>query len=178
MDVALKSPATSFFQLNKTPGTWSFVRSPCPRFAVPSTRFTPMAAISTTQTVGLSETFTRLKKQGKVSKRFTFWFLYYIWISFSFLFRGLLSISIGLLVFFIYLFDIYSSPGWCFGCFDIGQPAHGLVFGIILLKFACHLIRCHFLSRLGNQELMILRSHWGKGGRWSWLLYVLVLLLS
>ncbi|KAF5459320.1 hypothetical protein F2P56_023276 [Juglans regia] len=67
MDVALKSPATSFFQLNKKPDTRSFIRFPCHRLAVPITRFIPMAAVSTTQTVGLSETFTRLKKQGKVA---------------------------------------------------------------------------------------------------------------
>jgi hypothetical protein len=30
-------------------------------------RFTPMAAIKTMETIGLSETFSKLKKQGKVS---------------------------------------------------------------------------------------------------------------
>lgn len=68
MAIAFKSPTTSFFQLKKNnPETHSFLRFSTQRFATPARRFTPMAAISTVPTVGLSETFTRLKKQGKVS---------------------------------------------------------------------------------------------------------------
>ena len=68
MAIAFKSPTTSFFQLKKNiPETHSFLRFSSQRFATPARRFTPMAAISTVPTVGLSETFTRLKKQGKVS---------------------------------------------------------------------------------------------------------------
>ncbi|XP_018825358.2 tryptophan synthase alpha chain-like isoform X1 [Juglans regia] len=37
------------------------------RLAIPSRRFTPLAAVNTTQTVRLSETFIRLKKQRKVA---------------------------------------------------------------------------------------------------------------
>ncbi|XP_030948798.1 tryptophan synthase alpha chain [Quercus lobata] len=68
MAIAFKSPTTSFFQLKKNnPETHSFLRFSSQRFATPARRFTPMAAISTVPTVGLSETFTRLKKQGKVA---------------------------------------------------------------------------------------------------------------
>lgn len=68
MAIAFKSPTTSFFQLKKNNlETYSFLRFSSQRFATPARRFTPMAAISTVPTVGLSETFTRLKKQGKVA---------------------------------------------------------------------------------------------------------------
>ncbi|GMY16756.1 tryptophan synthase alpha chain [Fagus crenata] len=68
MAIAFKSPTTSFFQLKKNnPETNSFLRFSSHRFATPVRRFTPMAALSTVPTVGISETFTRLKKQGKVA---------------------------------------------------------------------------------------------------------------
>lgn len=68
MAIAFKSPTPSFFQLKKKNlETHSFLRFSSQRFATPARRFTPMAAISTVPTVGLSETFTRLKKQGKVA---------------------------------------------------------------------------------------------------------------
>ncbi|KAK7824302.1 tryptophan synthase alpha chain [Quercus suber] len=68
MAIAFKSPTTSFFELKKNNlETHSFLRFSSQRFATPARRFTPMAAISTVPTVGLSETFTRLKKQGKVA---------------------------------------------------------------------------------------------------------------
>ena len=70
MAIAFKSPTTSFFQLKKNnPETNSFLRFSSHRFVTPVRRFTPMAALSTVPTVGISETFTRLKKQGKVSNQ-------------------------------------------------------------------------------------------------------------
>jgi hypothetical protein len=74
MAIAFKSPAPIFFQLKNTEAH-SFLRFPSQRLAVPVGRFTPMAALSTAPTVGLSETFTRLKNQGKVSKPFHFDFI-------------------------------------------------------------------------------------------------------
>ncbi|KAB1208841.1 Tryptophan synthase alpha chain [Morella rubra] len=67
MAIACRSPQTSFFQLKKSPETRSLLRFSSRRLGVPNTRFTTMAALSINPTVGLSETFTRLKKQGKVA---------------------------------------------------------------------------------------------------------------
>ena len=91
MAIAFKPP-TPTFQLKDNTAAHSFLRFPSQRLAVPVRRFTPMAALSTAPTVGLSETFTRLKNQGKVRKpfqfylistSFTFCFVYYVPISFS-----------------------------------------------------------------------------------------------
>lgn len=119
MAIAFKSPTTSFFQLKKNnPETHSFLRFSSQRFATPARRFTPMAAISTVPTVGLSETFTRLKKQGKVSifslcSHFLFSLLCFnyilpkkSWVLLCF------NWSVGM-CFIIYIFF----PGLCLGCF-------------------------------------------------------------
>ncbi|XP_059432395.1 tryptophan synthase alpha chain [Corylus avellana] len=66
MAIAFKSPTPTFL-LKKNTEAHSFLRFPSQRLAVPVRRFTPMAALSTAPTVGLSETFTRLKNQGKVA---------------------------------------------------------------------------------------------------------------
>ena len=68
MATALK--ATCFLQLQKKPQDNLLSRPSNPgRITIPArTAFKPpMATLSTVPTVGLSETFTRLRKQGKVS---------------------------------------------------------------------------------------------------------------
>lgn len=119
MAIAFKSPTTSFFQLKKNnPETHSFLRFSTQRFATPARRFTPMAAISTVPTVGLSETFTRLKKQGKVSFfSLCFHFLFSLlcfnyvlpkksWVLLCF------NRSIGICL----ILSSFFFPGLCFGC--------------------------------------------------------------
>lgn len=107
MAIAFKSPTTSFFQLKKNnPETHSFLRFSSQRFATPARRFTPMAAISTVPTVGLSETFTRLKKQGKVSIfSLCFHFLFSL-VCFNYILpkknHGFFSVSIGVLVYVLF----------------------------------------------------------------------------
>ncbi|KAI4301174.1 hypothetical protein L6164_034480 [Bauhinia variegata] len=64
MAIALKS--ASFFQLKKPEINFQ-VRVPSRKPIISVRRCAPMAAISTAPTVGLSETFTRLKKDGKVA---------------------------------------------------------------------------------------------------------------
>ncbi|KAF7119486.1 hypothetical protein RHSIM_Rhsim13G0030700 [Rhododendron simsii] len=71
MAIALK--ANSFLQLKNTSNSHHnrllIQPSNTPRFAIPTRKFkTPMAVLSvSTPTVGLSETFTRLRNQGKVA---------------------------------------------------------------------------------------------------------------
>ncbi|KAI4349456.1 hypothetical protein L6164_010042 [Bauhinia variegata] len=64
MAIALKS--ASFFQLKKTDINFQ-VRVPYGKPIISVRKCAPMAAICTSPTVGLSETFTRLKKEGKVA---------------------------------------------------------------------------------------------------------------
>jgi hypothetical protein len=66
MAIAFKS--SCFLQLNK-PQTRFAVSFSCNKPVTISfkRRFTPVAVIKTMETIGLSETFSRLKKQGKVS---------------------------------------------------------------------------------------------------------------
>ncbi|MED6192578.1 cTPxI [Stylosanthes scabra] len=64
MAIALKS--TCFLQLKKPEVSFQGFL-PSKRAIVSVKRYTPVAAIKTMETVGLSETFTRLKKQGKVA---------------------------------------------------------------------------------------------------------------
>ncbi|KAL2321002.1 hypothetical protein Fmac_029971 [Flemingia macrophylla] len=64
MDLALKS--SCFLQLKKPEAGFEACFS-SKRAIISVKRYTPMAAIRTTQTVGLAETFTRLKKEGKVA---------------------------------------------------------------------------------------------------------------
>ncbi|KAJ7977312.1 tryptophan synthase alpha chain [Quillaja saponaria] len=64
MAIALKS--SSFFKLKKHESNSQFC-FPSQKSVVKLRRDTLMAAISTTSTVGISETFTRLKSQGKVA---------------------------------------------------------------------------------------------------------------
>ncbi|KAG5514527.1 hypothetical protein RHGRI_035810 [Rhododendron griersonianum] len=87
MAVALK--ANSFLQLrNKSNSHHQHLLiqpTNTPRFAIPTRKFnTPMAVLSvSTPTVGLSETFTRLRNQGKVIF-FDFWVLLCLISAFSF----------------------------------------------------------------------------------------------
>lgn len=67
MAIAFESQNPIFFQLKKNPETHCFLRFPAQRLAVPGRRLTPMAALSAASSVGLSETFTRLKNKGKVA---------------------------------------------------------------------------------------------------------------
>ncbi|KAJ4727381.1 tryptophan synthase alpha chain [Melia azedarach] len=62
---ALKA-TTSFIHL-KNPRPHCFTRFPGHQSALSTRRFTPMAALTVSPTVGLAETFTRLRKQGKVA---------------------------------------------------------------------------------------------------------------
>ncbi|GMI85764.1 TRYPTOPHAN-REQUIRING 3, tryptophan synthase alpha chain [Hibiscus trionum] len=67
MAISLKSAAAGFLQLSNRN-----TLSPPPRFPsgkpfVSTKRFTPMAAITTAPTLGLSDTLSKLKKQGKVA---------------------------------------------------------------------------------------------------------------
>ncbi|KAL1351576.1 hypothetical protein HN51_015472 [Arachis hypogaea] len=64
MAIALKSAC--FLQLKKPEVNFQGFL-PSKRAIVSVKRYTPVAAIKTMETVGLSETFTRLKKQGKVA---------------------------------------------------------------------------------------------------------------
>ncbi|KAK8532512.1 hypothetical protein V6N13_131832 [Hibiscus sabdariffa] len=67
MAISLKSAAAGFLQF-KNPNTLSSPsRFPSGKTFVSTKRFTPMAAIATAQTLGLSDTFSKLKKQGKVA---------------------------------------------------------------------------------------------------------------
>lgn len=62
---ALKA-TTSFVHL-KNPRADCLTRLSCHKSTLSLKRFTPMAALTASPTVGLAETFTRLKKQGKVA---------------------------------------------------------------------------------------------------------------
>ncbi|XWS46908.1 hypothetical protein CRYUN_Cryun14cG0108500 [Craigia yunnanensis] len=65
MAIALKSTA-GLLQLKKH-NTHSLSRLPSAKIFVSTKRFTPMATITAAQTLGLSDTFSKLKKQGKVA---------------------------------------------------------------------------------------------------------------
>ncbi|KAI5315869.1 hypothetical protein PRUPE_8G232700 [Prunus persica] len=62
---SLKS-AAGFLQLKK-PQNPLLLRSPSQASTLSLKKFTPMAALTTTPAVGLSQTFTKLKEQGKVA---------------------------------------------------------------------------------------------------------------
>lgn len=64
MAIAFKS--SCFLQLNKPENSFR-VSFSSKKTIVSVKRITPVAAIKTMETVGLSETFKRLKEQGKVS---------------------------------------------------------------------------------------------------------------
>ncbi|KAG4188796.1 hypothetical protein ERO13_A08G188200v2 [Gossypium hirsutum] len=66
MAISLKSTAAGLFQL-KNHNTHSPSRFPSFKPLVSTKRFTPMAALATSQTLGISETFSKLKNQGKVA---------------------------------------------------------------------------------------------------------------
>ncbi|KAH1106138.1 hypothetical protein J1N35_009906 [Gossypium stocksii] len=66
MAISLKSTAAGLFQL-KNHNTYSPSRFPSFKPLVSTKRFTPMAALATSQTLGISETFSKLKNQGKVA---------------------------------------------------------------------------------------------------------------
>ncbi|MFQ6627263.1 hypothetical protein Gotur_006104 [Gossypium turneri] len=66
MGISLKSTAAGLFQL-KNHNTHSPSRFPSFKPLVSTKRFTPMAAVATSQTLGISETFSKLKNQGKVA---------------------------------------------------------------------------------------------------------------
>ncbi|KAH9785591.1 Tryptophan synthase alpha chain [Citrus sinensis] len=59
--------ATTNFVHLKNPHAHYLPRLPCHKSTLSLKRFTPMAALTASPTVGLAETFTRLKKQGKVA---------------------------------------------------------------------------------------------------------------
>ncbi|XP_031269951.1 tryptophan synthase alpha chain-like [Pistacia vera] len=65
MAAALKAPST-FFQL-KTSGSHSFPRFTSHTVSLSAKRFAPMASLAVSSSVGLAETFSRLKQQGKVA---------------------------------------------------------------------------------------------------------------
>ncbi|PON95014.1 Tryptophan synthase, alpha chain [Trema orientale] len=65
MAVALKS--NGFLFLKKPQNQFSLPNAPSRLRTSSIKRFTPMAALATAPTVGLSETFSRLKEQGKVA---------------------------------------------------------------------------------------------------------------
>jgi hypothetical protein len=129
MAIAFKSQNPTFFQLKKNTEAHSFLRFPSQRLAVPvGRRFTPMAALSTAPTVGLSETFKRLKNQGKVSKPFhfdfistpsTFCFFHYVSISFSNFFMGCWYFVYSIIIIIIII--IYGLP------VDFGLLVYGFV---------------------------------------------------
>ncbi|KAK9281698.1 hypothetical protein L1049_004602 [Liquidambar formosana] len=64
MAIALK--ANGFLRLKKSENSHLF-RIPSQKSTVSTKQYRPMATMTTVPTVGLSETFTRLKKQGKVA---------------------------------------------------------------------------------------------------------------
>ncbi|KAG8486850.1 hypothetical protein CXB51_020348 [Gossypium anomalum] len=66
MAISLKSTAAGLFQL-KNHNTHFPSRFPSFKPLVSTKRFTPMAALATSQTLGISETFSKLKNQGKVA---------------------------------------------------------------------------------------------------------------
>ncbi|MBA0709879.1 hypothetical protein Golax_024897 [Gossypium laxum] len=66
MGISLKSTAAGLFQL-KNHNTHSPSRFPSFKPLVSTKRFTPMAAVATSQTLGISETFSKLKNQGKIT---------------------------------------------------------------------------------------------------------------
>jgi tryptophan synthase alpha chain len=65
MAIAFKS--SCFLQLNKPQTRFAVSFSSNKPVTISFKRFTPVAAIKTMETIGLSETFSKLKKQGKVS---------------------------------------------------------------------------------------------------------------
>ncbi|KAF2325281.1 hypothetical protein GH714_026100 [Hevea brasiliensis] len=67
MAFTLKSTPTSFVHLKK-PETHLFLRfASCKSTVVSTRRFAPMAALTIAPTLGLSDTFSNLRKQGKVA---------------------------------------------------------------------------------------------------------------
>lgn len=70
-EMAALKATTSFVHL-KNPHAHCLPRLPCHKSTLSLKRFTPMAALTASPTVGLAETFTRLKKQGKVSSFISF----------------------------------------------------------------------------------------------------------
>ncbi|TYH59631.1 hypothetical protein ES332_D08G235800v1 [Gossypium tomentosum] len=66
MGISLKSTAAGLFLL-KNHNTHSPSRFPSFKPLVSTKRFTPMASVATSQTLGISETFSKLKNQGKVA---------------------------------------------------------------------------------------------------------------
>lgn len=69
--MAISLNSTSFLQLKK-PEVTLRVSFPSNKHVISVRRCTPMAAIRT-ESAGLSETLTKLKKQGKVSTYFSYW---------------------------------------------------------------------------------------------------------
>ncbi|CAK9322490.1 unnamed protein product [Citrullus colocynthis] len=65
MDIAFKS--SRFLPLNKIPSMPVFSSRPCKISVSQSKRFAPMAALTASPAVGLSETFNKLREQGKVA---------------------------------------------------------------------------------------------------------------
>jgi tryptophan synthase alpha chain len=65
MAIAFKS--SCFLQFNKPDTGFRLSFSSTKPFIISVKRYSPVAAIKTMETVGISETFNRLKKQGKVS---------------------------------------------------------------------------------------------------------------
>lgn len=143
MAIAFRSPQTSFFQLKKSPETHSLLRFSSRRLGVLNRRFTTMAAVSISPTVGLSETFTRLKKQGKVSKHFAFCSVCHF--HFHFL-HWLLSISIDSFVFpFHFLSISYGMLFWWVISFSHSAcccgSCHSRFCRILLLSLCLWLVR-------------------------------------
>ncbi|KAK8650731.1 hypothetical protein V6N13_140358 [Hibiscus sabdariffa] len=67
MAISLKSAAAGFLQLKNRNTLSPPPRFPSGKAFVSTKKFTPMAAIATAPTLGLSDTFSQLKKQGKVA---------------------------------------------------------------------------------------------------------------
>lgn len=65
MDIAFNS--SRLLPFNKIPTTLIFPPHPCKISVFQSKRFVPMAALTASPAVGLSETFSKLKQQGKVA---------------------------------------------------------------------------------------------------------------
>lgn len=65
MDIAFKS--SRFLPLNKIPTTRIVSPRPCTISVFQSKRFAPIAALTASPAAGLSETFNKLREQGKVA---------------------------------------------------------------------------------------------------------------
>lgn len=144
MDIAFKS--SRFLPLNKIPSTPAFSSRPCKISVSQSKRFAPMAALAASPAVGLSETFNKLREQGKVNVSFyclqcinnfiffffffTLPFLYEIFIWFVCLFEFSI-VFIGL-----YFFCIWCFVGWYWKD-KLCACMYGSDFEIVEINFAC-----------------------------------------